>query len=449
MPLSRSTPRWPTRISWPRRETPTLSALTAMTPEPVSYVRGKSRFVLSPLYLTLDQMMLLITAALLCFGLIMVQSADTRIYGVTDHWLLESLKNKNAIHAVIAMLGMVLLWRMDYRKLLGRDLLRSPTTVMIALTILCLVLVLSPMGMVVNGAKRWLAIPLGVGKFSFQPSEFAKLGLVLFLSAYAVHKAETIRKFWKGFVPLLAIFGITALLIVKEDFGTTALVAIVGVVLLLMAGCRWWHVGLLLPPAGVGAYFLLWHSAFRRARLLSYLHPEVDPKGVGYHPLQSLLTIANGGLWGKGLGNGTFKMGFLPEDNTDFIFAVICEELGVVGAGMVIGLFIALAVIGWRIAARCDNLFGKMIAFGVTATIALQAALNVAVVTVTVPTKGIALPFISSGGTGWIMNAIAIGVLMSVERITRQQMREARRVISPSEGAGFPVVMSAPMVGAV
>ena len=134
-----------------------------------------------------------------------------------------------------------------------------------------------------------------------------------------------------------------------------------------------------------------------------------------------MLTITSGGFWGRGLGNGIQKMGYLPEDNTDFIFAVICEELGFIGALMVIGLFIAFVIIGWRIASRCTNHFGKMVAFGITAMIGLQAAMNIAVVTASMPTKGIALPFISSGGTGWIMNAAAIGVLMSIERMNRRE----------------------------
>ena len=260
-----------------------------------------------------------------------------------------------------------------------------------------------------------------MGPLSFQPSELAKLGLVLFISGYAAHRQAKVRNFFTGFVPLVGVLGIVTVLIVKEDFGTTVLIAAVCFILLMMAGCRWWHLGLLLPPAAVAAYFLLWHSDFRRTRLLAFLHPEQYAKTIGYHPLQSLLTIMSGGFWGRGLGNGIQKMGYLPEDNTDFIFAVICEELGFFGALMVVVLFVAFVIVGWRIAARCNHLFGKMVAFGITGIIGLQAAINVAVVTVSMPTKGIALPLISSGGTGWIMMAAAGGVLMSIERINRSE----------------------------
>ena len=441
MPVTKGQSIWPTRVAWPRRQDQLLPALVSASPVSAPYVAGRSRFTLSPLSLSLDQILFLITAALLAFGLVMVQSAESRVSSVTEHWITQSFSNKNAIHAAIAILAMTLVWHYDYRKLLGQSFLFSTPTIIIAITIVSLVLVLIPsLGMVLNGARRWLAIPLGVTRISVQPSEFAKLALVLFIAAYAVYREHCIRLFFKGFLPLIAIFGMTAALVVVEDFGTTALICVVCFVLLMMSGCKWWHVALLIPPAVFAAYMLLWHSKFRHDRLMIFMHPESDPKGIGYHPMQSLLTISNGGLWGRGLGNGIQKMGYLPEDNTDFIFSVICEELGSIGAFMVIALFVAFTITGWRIAARTQNLFGKMIAFGITAMIGLQAAINIAVVTVTVPTKGIALPLISSGGTGWIMNGIAIGVLMSVERINRLEARQAARANAPAAPAlGFPV----------
>jgi cell division protein FtsW len=223
-----------------------------------------------------------------------------------------------------------------------------------------------------------------------------------------------------------------------------------------MAGCRLWHMALMLPPVGLVAHHML-NTPWRRERLLAFLDPWADSKGAGYHIIQSLMTIWSGGFWGRGLGNGIQKMGYLPEDNTDFIFAVICEELGFVGALMVIGLFAAFVIVGWRVMCRCQNLFGKMVAFGITAIIGLQAAINIAVVTASMPTKGIALPLISSGGTGWIMNAVAIGVLMSIERINRREA-DAARHSSRSGSHGFeveapkahavPVVTATPVVPA-
>lgn len=427
--------------------------------------RGRSRFVLTPLTLTLDQLLFLITAALLVFGLIMVQSADLRVREVHENWLMQAFSNKNAIHAGLALAAMTLAWRFDYRWLLGRGgssmnqlgqeekwgmgLLRFPSTWLLILTFGFLVAVLvTPFGKTLNGARRWF----GVGAFGFQPSELAKLSLVLFVSAYAVSRAAVIQSFWKGFFPLVAVFGAVSVLVLKEDFGTTVLIAAVVAAMIFMAGCRWWHVALLIPPG----IFAVWEAifrdptSFRYKRMMAFLDPLSDPRGAGYHPLQSLMTIMSGGFWGRGLGNGIQKMGYLPEDNTDFIFAVICEELGFVGAAMVIGLFTAFVIVGWRVMSRCNNLFGKMVAFGITAIIGLQAAINIAVVTVSMPTKGIALPLISSGGTGWIMNAAAIGILMSIERLNRREAAVTQHTRTADHS--FPVeiaVEATPVVEAI
>src|ERR1035437_151547 len=444
----------------------------------------------------------------------MVQSADARVRGGTDNWLWAMFQNKNWIHAAIAMGVLALIWRLDYRWLIGRSLMTSPAFWLLILTILALLAVFAPgVGKQVNGARRWI----GLGSLQLQPSELAKLGLVAFIAAYAAHCQADIRKWgfcvvpvvlvavalammvllakpewaaklhlpagsgklqillaatavvslaiagvywWRagfswtwGFLPLVTIFGVVTALVLVEDFGTTALVAVISLVMLVMAGCRLWHVGLLIPPGALAVWVMIFqnHDSFRYKRFTAFWNPWADPQGAGYHPVQSLLTIVSGGFWGRGLGNGIQKMGYLPEDNTDFIFAVICEELGFFGALMVIGLFLAFVIIGWRIASRCQHHFGKMVAFGITAMIGLQAAINIAVVTASMPTKGIALPFISSGGTGWIMNAAAIGVLMSIERINRQEAWASER---SSRGAapamGFPVqVHAVPAVAAM
>jgi cell division protein FtsW len=461
MPVTKTTNRWPSRVNFPRwagKEgaggldiVPAL--VTAVPTRP--YAGGRSRFVLTPLSLSLDQLLFLITAALLCFGLLMVQSADMRIRGTNDHWLLESFNNKNAIHACVALLVMTALWRLDYRIFLGKAhvrfaMLRSPATWLTILTIGLLVAVLvTPFGKEINGARRWFAL----GPIGFQPSELAKLALVLFVAAYAVHRDGRIRSFLFGFVPLMVIFGMTAALVVKEDFGTTVLIATVVLFMTLMAGCRLWQLSLLIPPIAYIVHKML-NTPWRRERLLAFRDPWAVSQGAGYHVIQSLLTISSGGFWGLGLGNGIQKMGYLPEDNTDFIFAVICEELGFVGALMVVGLFAAFVVVGWRVMSRSQHLFGKMVAFGITAIVGLQAAINVAVVTASMPTKGIALPLISSGGTGWIMNAAAIGVLMSIERINRKEAQATARGSRPIEPAmGFPMdvhpVQAVPVVAAL
>ncbi len=419
MPATRQRTIWPTRIAWPGAPDALAPALALAQGVSNTAARTRSRFTLSPLALSLDQLLLIITATLLGIGVVMVHSAEARVGPMPHDWLLRSLLTRSTVHAVLALGAMLLLWNIDYRRLAGETLRQSVTLLALLATIFMLVLVLTRFGADINGSRRWLLLPLGFARVSFQPSELAKWSLVLFIAAYAVHAGPNIRSFLKGFVPLIAALGITAALIVREDFGTAALICGVCFVLLLMSGCRWWHIALLIPPTLVVTYFAVWHSAYRRERLLIFMHPQMDPTGAGYHPIQSLLSFASGGFWGRGLGNGIQKMGFLPEDNTDFIFSVIAEELGFFGCLMVIALFLGLTVTGWQIARRAKDKFGKMVACGVTAMVGLQAAMNIAVVTVTVPTKGIALPLISSGGTGWIMTAAAIGILMSIERVNR------------------------------
>ncbi len=428
---------WPTRVTWAKgdrhsgRSLPDISAM----PPPARFT-----VQLSPVSLTYDQLMLAVCMALLGVGLLMTQSADARIGHLVHDYLFHLVLNVEAVHAALAMILLVFLWRLDYRRLIGRSMASSAPAMLVVVSLICLALVLTRLGTDINGAKRWLMLRIGSHALSFEPSELAKWSLVLFISAYAVHRGEQIRNFWKGFVPLMVVVGATSALILKEDFGTAALVAGIAVLLMLMAGCRWWHLAMLLPPALVVLYFAVWHVPYRRERLLIFMHPHLDPKGAGYNPIQSLLSFASGGFWGRGLGDGIQKMGYLPEDNTDFIFSLIAEELGFFGCMMVILLYLTLLFSGWQTGRRARDLFGKLIAFGCTAMIGLQAAMNIAVVTVTVPTKGIALPLISSGGTGWILTAGAIGLVMSVERVNR--LEAGPRGGNESSGRPAPVELN-------
>lgn len=428
---------WPTRVTWAKgdrhsgRSLPDISAM----PPPARFT-----VQLSPVSLTYDQLMLAVCMALLGVGLLMTQSADARIGHLVHDYLFHLVLNVEAVHAALAMILLVFLWRLDYRRLIGRSMASSAPAMLVVVSLICLALVLTRLGTDINGAKRWLMLRIGSHALSFEPSELAKWSLVLFISAYAVHRGEQIRNFWKGFVPLMVVVGATSALILKEDFGTAALVAGIAVLLMLMAGCRWWHLAMLLPPALVVLYFAVWHVPYRRERLLIFMHPHLDPKGAGYNPIQSLLSFASGGFWGRGLGDGIQKMGYLPEDNTDFIFSLIAEELGFFGCMMVILLYLTLLFSGWQTGRRARDLFGKLIAFGCTAMIGLQAAMNIAVVTVTVPTKGIALPLISSGGTGWILTAGAIGLVMSVERVNR--LESGPRGGNESSGRPAPVELN-------
>jgi cell division protein FtsW len=412
--------RWPTLTRWPGREGAKSTANVA------GKIAKGLKFSLRPVSLELDRVLFIVVLTLLGIGLLMVQSAQSRVGNTPHDFLMHFFFNISGVHVLLAVTLMVVLWRIDYRRLLGNSLLKSPATVLMAISILCLALVLTHFGATINGARRWLMIRVGSHHIGFEPSELAKWVLIVFIAAYAAHQADQIRSFWRGFVPLIVVVGITAALILKEDFGTAALMVGIAGMMMLMAGCRWWHLAILIPPALAVGYYAVWHVPYRRERFLIFLHPHMDPQGAGYNPIQSLLSFSSGGFWGKGLGNGVQKMGYLPEDSTDFIFSLIAEELGFMGCLLVISLYITLVIVGWRIVHLADNMFTKLVAFGTTATVGLQAAMNVAVVTVTVPTKGIALPMISAGGTGWILTAGAVGLLMNIERSSRRARAAAK-----------------------
>ena len=202
----------------------------------------------------------------------------------------------------------------------------------------------------------------------------------------------------------------------KEDFGTAALIAVVSGLVLITGGARLWHLILFALPGAAMFAALIIEKPYRLRRITAFMDIWSDPQDSGYHAIQSLVAIGNGGWWGAGLGKGIQKYGYLPEDTTDFIFSIVCEELGFLGAVLVIALLATLVWCGWRIFHRCGDGLGKLLTFGIVGTIALQAAMNIAVATVSVPTKGIALPFVSAGGSGLIFSAMALGLVCSVAR---------------------------------
>lgn len=304
----------------------------------------------------------------------------------------------------------------DYRRLrVRRGWLKSPTLYLLILSIALLILVLIPgFGTRINYARRWFRIAVGPFKVSFQPSELAKWASVFFLAAFCEKYGTGIRSFWKRFVPACCIVGVVVGLIIIEDLGTAAFVAVLAFLMLIIAGAKWWHV--LAPlPFGVLAFIgVLVRSPARMRRISAFLNPEKWSDSVAYQADQSLIAIGSGGLLGKGLGGGICKYGHLPEDTTDFIFAIIGEELGFLGNAVVIGLFIIFLWLGILVVVRCKDRFGQLLAGGIVLAIGIQAALNIGVVTVVLPTKGIPLPFVSAGGTSMLLSSAAVGVLLNI-----------------------------------
>ncbi|MBN1806464.1 MAG: cell division protein FtsW [Sedimentisphaerales bacterium] len=325
----------------------------------------------------------------------------------------------------LACLIMFIASSIDYRRFsFANGWFKSPTCYILILSIVLLVIVLSQrfypvlLRLVpeINRHYRWLKIPLGPISVSFQPSELAKWAVVFFLAAVCEKFGDKIRLFWKRFVPICAIVGLIVVLIIVEDFGTAALTSLLAFLLFIIAGVKLWHILPPLPPAGIGFYIAVKYSPGRWERITAFLNPDKWVDGINYQPSQSLIALGSGGLWGKGLGKGICKYGHLPEDTTDFIFAIIGEELGFIGNAAVIGLFIVFIWLGILVVVRCKDRFGQLLASGIFLTIAIQAVLNIGVVTVILPTKGLPLPFVSAGGTSMLLSAAAVGVLLNITK---------------------------------
>lgn len=302
----------------------------------------------------------------------------------------------------------------NYRRLsFGENIFKSPLVYMLLLSIVFLAITLIPaIGIEKNYARRWLAIP-GVG-IQFQPSELAKWVTIFFVAAYCDKFGDELGLFKKRFLPIVMLVGFVAGLIVIEDFGTAAFVSLLGFLILVIAGAKVWHILLPVPFGLVGVFFAIKTSHERVQRLAAFLDPEKWADSSAYQANQSLIAIGSGGLLGKGLGHGICKYGHLPEDTTDFIFAIICEEMGFVGAAAVILLFILFAWLGMLVVLRARDRFGRLLGAAIVLAISIQAAINLGVVTVMLPTKGIPLPFVSSGGTSMLMSAAAVGVLLNI-----------------------------------
>ncbi|MFT5423333.1 MAG: cell division protein FtsW [Phycisphaerales bacterium] len=290
----------------------------------------------------------------------------------------------------------------------------------------------------VNGAHRW--IDLGIpGLNSVQPSELAKWLIIPVVALYAarltlshqggshpdeLHPDESppnrLGKFFTGLLPGLVAVGVVAAFVVVEDLGTGFLIAVVGAFMLLAGGAKLRHFAWFVPPAIAGITFAIITSPYRVRRILAFLDPYADPMGDGFHMIQSMQTVAGAGPFGRGLGHGLQKFGYLPEDTTDFLFAIICEELGLAGASLVIALYVIMIWAALSIAARETRPLLKLVVLGVTATVAIQACINLVVVTGLGPTKGIALPLLSAGGTGWILTSAMLGLVASIDRTAPQ-----------------------------
>ncbi len=381
------------------------------------------------------QAIILCALALLTLGVIMVNSADMNLDPAGAITLKSILLSRSTAYLVLAMLAMWVCSVLPVRRfadavsrpvpaLAGRTVglreLIGPLSLWACVLVLLGVLAtvyLPVVGSSKNGSHRWVegALP-GIGRISVQPSELAKWGLVLLMAWYGARHSPRMDRFFTGLLPGLAGAGVIAAFVLLEDLGTAVLLGMVACVVLLAAGARVRQLALLMPPA-LGVFIAaVVTSEYRVRRLTAFLDPFQDPERTGFHMIQSMTAVANGQVFGRGLGHGLQKFGYLPEDRTDFLFAVICEELGVVGAAAVVALYAGLLWAGFSILMRERSPMLKLVALGVLTTIGLQAVINLAVVTGLGPTKGIALPMLSAGGTGWILTAASLGLLVAMDR---------------------------------
>ena len=368
-----------------------------------------------------DRLILLSTLALLSFGLVMVYSASSvmalRTKGDSAYFL-----KRQAIWAAGGLVMMMLAWRTDYRKF------KYISLPLLAVAFIGLVLALVPgIGAEVNGARRWIR----VAGLSFQPSEFTKPALITFIAASLAKRSDKLGDFWFGVGPYLALSGVFILMVaIEPDLGTAAAIAAVVFVLLFVAGARLRHLGMLCLAALPALYWELFHVSFRAKRLMAFIDPWKDPLGTGFQTIQSFLAFGGGGLTGRGLGQSRQKLLFLPEPHSDFIYSVIGEEFGFVGAAAVAALFLLFTFCGIRLALKCQDPFGRNLAFALTFIIGLQALVNMGVATGLFPNKGMPLPFISAGGSSVFIAMLSVGMLLSVARGQKEGGGETGRAAS-------------------
>jgi len=362
--------------------------------------------------------LLLVVVALVLLGLVMVLSAasvsDLRTSG--SAWV--SFR-RQAVYALVGMAGMVAAFRAHY------DVWRRLAKPLLLASFVLLALVLVPgVGVGANGATRWL----GAGPIRVQPSELAKLALIVWAARLLAERHGEIRLPRRTLHPILVMVAAAAvLLLLQPNLGTLIVATTAVAAVVFVAGVPLWRLGLWggtgLALAGIAAVA----APYRRARLVGAMNPWADPLNTGWQSIQSQVGIASGGLTGVGLGASRAKWGFLPYAHTDFIFAIIAEELGLIGAFAVLGLFVALGLFGYRAALQAPDGFGRLLAAGITTWFVVQAAVNVGAVVGLLPITGVPLPFVSYGGSALVVNLVAVGILLSVARQATPVHRTARR----------------------
>jgi len=354
---------------------------------------------------TPDMILLLVTLFLVMVGAVMIYSSSSIL-------ALEKFKDgqffikKHLAFIVVGLVGMIAMTKVPYEQL------KKVAYPGVAVSVVLLLLLFIPhVGMKRGGATRWL----NLGIISFQVSELVKVAMVIFLAHLLTRKVHHLKKFSRGvLVPLSVTAVVMGLILLQPDFGTVVIIASILLLMLSLAGSRITHLlflGAAFIPLGV---WLIMHKGYRMARLTAFLDPWKDADKTGFQLIQSLLSFGLGGVTGQGIGDGMQKLFYLPEPHTDFILAVIAEESGFIGVTLVIVMFMVFLLRGFMIAFRAPDLFGTLLAAGLTMLIGMQAFINIAGVMGLIPLKGLALPFLSYGGTSFVISMLVVGILLNV-----------------------------------
>ena len=355
----------------------------------------------------IDRTLLVTVILLLMVGLLMVYSSSNAISREYRDNSYHYLK-KQALWCCIGLIIMMatIFFKYENYQRLSRLLL-------VITGVLLLLVYIPDMGIERGGGVRWVRF----GRYSLQPAEFAKLAIIIYIARFLDRNSEYIKSFKRGILPCLPVLAVLLALIYKQpDFGSVVLIGMVVFVMLFVAGARIHQMILMTLTAGLVALVEILRSPYRLARLTTFLDPWKDPGGDGYHIVQSFYALGAGGILGRGLGAGMQKLHYLPVPHSDFIYAVIGEELGFVGSLLIILLFMVIVWRGIRISLFTENRFGSLLAMGITSLLGIQAMINIGVVIGALPTKGLTLPFISFGGSSMLVSLAAVGILLNISK---------------------------------
>jgi cell division protein FtsW len=365
-------------------------------------------------------------AVLNIVGLVMILSASS-VAALSNYGSSWYFFDRQVLWALIGVVAFCVAARVDYH------LWRKAGPWLLGVAVIACTAVLVPgVGIYVDGSRRWL----GAGFLRMQPSELAKLALLVCAAEILARRADRLDDF-RSWSPVLVIFGVFGLLVMKEpDLDSTIVIALIAFAVLVVGGVRAQHI-MKLAAVGAGAATVLAYAApYRRARMFAFVHPWKDTTNTGYQITQSLIALGSGGVNGVGLGNGHAKWLFLPNAHTDFIFAIIGEELGFVGCLLVLGLFAGFGLVGFHVARRAPDRFGALLAAGITAWIVGQAVINLGAVVAVLPVSGITLPFLSAGGSSLVIAMLAAGMIANIARQTPAPIKKKPvRKRAPARGA--------------